>query len=708
MRGLACAAAASVILGLAAAAATPVADPKAGDRPNLLIITLDTTRADHVGWMGSKGAKTPVLDALAASGAVFEEAHSPVPLTLPAHASIMTGRLPCNLSVRVNGLRLSGDVPTLASTLKARGYWTGAVVASVILERDRGLGRGFDVYDDRMTQQPRGGGNPEERRADEVTRAALAAVRSAKSPFFLWVHYYDPHYEYRPPEPFASAFKARPYDGEIAFMDSAIGDLIKGLEATGRMDDTLVVAAGDHGEGLGEHGEQQHGVFLYEYALHVPLFMAWKGKIPAGRRIAGLCCLTDIAPTVLDLMGLPVPEGADGTSLKGQLEGGASPARTLYAESYHGFFTYGWAPLRALLDGSRKYIDAPRPELYDWRVSEMKNLWAAEPRTVSSMKSALSRYPEADEGQRAEMEKMLKDPSNAEMLKSLMSLGYLSGGGPVPGAEGLLDPKDAIGIEEEMARARDLMDSGDRKGGEAALLSILKRNPQNVPALSMLGISYLNAGQLDRARVCFEEEVRLKPQMETGHLNLGTVYRKMGRKDLAEKEYRAALAISPRMPEAAASLAQMLIDQGRSAEARALVEPILASGVETGDLYFELGVIEAGAARWEKAKFAFTKSLAMNPRRHEALANLGRIAFQAGKVDEAVAYYQRALRVAPGNAGYLATLGSLYLNAKNDPQQALVYFQRALAADPYGPGAADFKETIAQLKAAAAEGGQGP
>ncbi|MEW6758211.1 MAG: sulfatase-like hydrolase/transferase [Acidobacteriota bacterium] len=696
-RRLGAALAAALLSAFSAAAEGP---PRA---PSVLLVTLDTTRADRLGCYGRTSAKTPVLDALAARGALFEKALSHVPLTLPSHAVLLTGKLPSSLNLRVNGLTLREGVPSLATRLKAKGYWTGAVVSSVVLDRARGLAAGFDVYDDRMTLGPRSGGPPEERRAEEVTRAALEAVRKAKGPFFLWAHYYDPHYEYRPPEPYAKAFAKDRYDGEIAYMDAQVGALLEGLGASGLLENTLVVVAGDHGEGLMEHGERQHGVFLYDYALRVPLLVAWEGRIRGGRRIPDLCGLCDVAPTVLDLLGLTAGE-ADGRSLRPLLEGKALPARPVYAESYHGFFTYGWAPLRGLVDGPWKFIEAPRPELYEWEASETKNLLAARPVPAAALRKALSAYPAADSGEKAEMDRLLKDPSNAETLRQLMSLGYLSAGGVRPDAQGLLDPKDVIGIEEELRAVTDLMDQGEKARGVEALLSILKRNPENVPALSMLGIAYLNDGQLDKARVCFEREVLLKPQMDTAHLNLGTVHKRKGNLDLAEKEYRAALALSPGFAEAAANLAEILLQRDRLPEARGVLEEALGRGSHSADLYFEKGLLEARESKWEAARYAFTKAVSLDPLRHQALANLGRIAYQQGRVDEAVVQYERALKAAPREASYMATLGSLYLSGKEDPAAALAYFRKALAADPYGPEAGNLRDIIRGLESNASLG----
>ncbi len=678
--------------------------PKA-TAPSLVLITLDTTRLDHMGYAGCSFARTPVIDDIAKSGAAFMEAQSHVPLTLPSHATIMTGCLPTTLNLRVNGLKLNESVPTLATILKKNGYATIGVVASVILASDRGLARGFDVYDDHMTMVPRGGGPPEERRAEEVTNAALSHMKGVKGPFFLWVHYYDPHYEYIPPEPFASRFREKPYDGEIAYMDSQVGALLEGLKKLGLLDGTLMAVMADHGEGLGEHGEKQHGIFLYDYALRVPLIFSWPGHIPSGTKVQAICGLSDVAPTLLDLLKIKGPK-MDGKSLLPEMTGHPQATRDLYAESYQGFFTYGWAPLRAIVSPEFKYIEAPRPELYKWLQGESENLFTSLPSEAKKLEGVLEDYPKPDPSEYKKVEEMLRDPSNAEALKALISLGYLAGAAPGAAPKTLLDPKDAIGIESELNQSQEDLAAGDFKGAESLLLSILKRNPQNVPALSILGGAYLSRGQTEKAKACFLEEVRLKPQMDTAHLNLGTAYKRLGDASSAEKEYRAALAVNPSMREAISSLAEMLISQNKSPEAASLLQGALSRGLESSDIYFELGILEARGGDLDKARFSFSKALSLDPTKHEACANLGRIAYQQGRVDEAIMQYQRALRIQPGNADYLATLGSLYLNGKNDGQTALTYFRRALAADPYGARAANIKEIIRGLESGYSGSGQ--
>ncbi len=673
-------------------------EPNEPAPPSLLIVTLDTTRSDHIGCYGYGKGATPHLDSLASRGVQFLDAHTPVPLTLPAHATILTGLLPSSLNLRVNGLVLSGEHPTLATLLRDRGYSTGAVVSSVILDRTRGLNKGFETYIDKMTLIPRGGGPPEERRAVEVTDDALSIAEKMNKPFFLWVHYYDPHYDYRPPSPYKEKFQEVPYDGEIAYMDAEFGRLLEGLKRQGRLENTLIVVAGDHGESLGEYQERQHGVFIYEPTMHVPLWMVWDGHLPAGRKIQGICGLADLAPTVAGYLGFTLGT-SDGSDLRPAVVSGETESRPQYMESYHGYFTYGWSPLRGVLSDRYKYIEAPHPELYEWRISEKENLFAKKLQTARTYEELLAEYPVADEGEKEAMEKLLTDPSNAETLRQLMSLGYVSGVHQSPNRPGLLDPKDVIGIEEEVRNAHDLLDMGQSDEGISKLKGILKRNPENVPALSMLGAAYLERGELERAKVCFQNEILLKPQMDTAHFHLGTVYKREGNFKGAEKEYLAALILNPRLPEASANLAKIYLETGRHGDALTLLNEALESGAESADLYFELGVAEAVRKNWERARWAFTKTLSLDPTRHEAMANMGRLAYQQGRIDESISHYERALKIAPRSVQYLATLGSIYLSDKDDLRKALRYYQRALSADPYGPEANNLSQLVRELQA---------
>ena len=343
---------AAVLLAAAAAAAAA--------KPSVLLITLDTTRADRVGCYGYAPARTPAMDALAADGVRFDRALSPAPLTLPAHASILSGRVPRRHGVRDNALfRLDAKVPLVQEAFRARGYATAAFVSAAVLDRALGLARGFAVYDDAM----RGASESAERTADRTVDAAYAYLDGVHGPFFLWVHLYDPHFPYAPPEPFASRFKDRLYDGEIAFMDQEIARLV--AKARTKAPALIVAVAGDHGESLGEHGEDGHGIFVYQATQRVPLLVSGPG-VPKGRVVSGTVGLVDLAPTLAALCGLSGPKEPDGRSLAAAWEDRPEgAARDYEVESYFPLFSYGWAPLRALVRGSTKFIDAPRPEMYD-------------------------------------------------------------------------------------------------------------------------------------------------------------------------------------------------------------------------------------------------------------------------------------------------------------------------------------------------------
>jgi len=367
------------MLGLAAMVLVGGCAPgDADDRPpNLLLITLDTTRADHLGCYGSATASTPNLDRIATEGALFETSIAVGSITLPSHLSLLTGQYPARHGVRLNGDFWPPDRgESLAGHLGQRGYSTAAVVSTYVLSAEFGIAKGFAEYDepreeravvpagDQFRHQP-----IVERPADESTDRALELLAgSLTEPFFLWVHYYDPHGSYEPPEPFASQFADNLYDGEIAFVDAQIGRLLERLRADGRFDRTLVAVTADHGESLGEHGEDTHGLFIYDATLRVPLLLRHAGEVAPGRRHDRLVSGVDLAPTLLDLLGLPALDGVEGQSFAAAARGQAMSARSaVYAESQLPLRAYGWSPLYALHDGRHKLIEAPQVEFYDLR-----------------------------------------------------------------------------------------------------------------------------------------------------------------------------------------------------------------------------------------------------------------------------------------------------------------------------------------------------
>ncbi len=404
---------------------------------NLVIVTLDTTHADRLPMYGFASIETPAIDALARESVVFDQAMSVAPLTLTAHSSLFTGLYPPHHGVRDNADRpLGPDKTTIAEVLHARGFRTGAFVGSTVLAADRGLSRGFDVYDEGAST---GGKAPRRRPASEVIDGALAWLDSSHgAPFFAWVHLYDAHAPQTLPDSFRRKYTGDLYAGGIAFADSQLGRLIDALRAKGVFDSTAIIIAGDHGESLGEHGEIEHGIFLYEGTLHVPMIMRAPG-LPA-RRVTGLASLVDVMPSVLDLFGLePMP--GDGLDLMPTVRGrGDLPERSIYAESLYAR-RFGWSPLRVLRDGRFKLVDAPRPELYDLETDpfEERDLSAARSGLVNAMRAALPGF-DAEIGRESDTTPSAVTP---DVRARLAALGYTSGMTSLTPGQGK-DPKDHI------------------------------------------------------------------------------------------------------------------------------------------------------------------------------------------------------------------------------------------------------------------------
>jgi arylsulfatase A-like enzyme len=415
---------------------------------NVLIVTLDTTRADRLSAYGFQSASMPAIDRLAREGIVFQQTTTVAPLTLTAHCSLLTGLYPPHHGVRDNADRpLDAAHLTLAEILHGRGFHTAAFVGAAVLAADRGLARGFDVYRD-TTASGADAQRTIRRPGNEVVDDALRWLNGRdESPFFLWVHLYDAHAPYRPPEPFRSQYSTDPYEGNLVFLDSQVGRLIQALEAHHQLKRTLIVLAGDHGESLGDHGELEHGIFLYESVLHVPLIMRVPGIAP--RPFAAITSLVDVMPTVLAFLRLrPIP--VDGLDLTSAIRGATAPVeRSVYSESLFPQ-RYGWSALRALRDGQSKFIDAPRPELYDLDTDpfEEHNLYATGSATATTIARRLdnlyARGLEASDGH--------MDPVPADLKERLAALGYLGAEAHSDPPAGR-DPKDYIETYNALRRA---------------------------------------------------------------------------------------------------------------------------------------------------------------------------------------------------------------------------------------------------------------
>lgn len=439
--------------------------------PNVLVITVDTTRADHIGCYGNDQIQTPNINGLAKEGILFEEAFSVQPVTLPSHCNIFTGQYPFHHGVRDNNIyRLADENLTLAEVLSARGYLTTAFISSYILDRQFGLAQGFHYYNDRFIRPKQKGNLPVDRRASEISFLACEWLDTMEAslktnPFFLWLHYYDPHADYNPPHPYKTAY-ADPYDGEIAYMDDWLGFLFDGLKKRGLWENTIIVLVADHGESLGEYGERTHSIFIYRLTTHVPLIIRYPGLKTHGVRIKERAPTVDIMPTILDLLDLEVEEKLDGVSLVSLAKARHKPSeREIYSEVFipRGF---NWSELKGVRKGGDFFIEAPRPEFYHIGQAGQAqgNLIDQEPDAAHELRSRLLSMLAGGDASRVEHVAI-----NDEMVAKLKALGYFVGGGNTPVGDdpgtSLPDPKDKIGLFNSYQRAnslisRDALDAG--------------------------------------------------------------------------------------------------------------------------------------------------------------------------------------------------------------------------------------------------------
>ncbi|RMF70781.1 MAG: tetratricopeptide repeat protein [Acidobacteria bacterium] len=562
-------------------------EPPAGTAaPTVLLVTVDTLRADRLGCYGREDAGTPRIDRLAEGGTLFESAHTSAPLTLPAHASILTGRsLPAHGVFNNGTFRLPDGVPTLPEALAAAGWSTGAFVSAPVLARRYGLDRGFSVYDDDIAPPRARQGlvvHYAERAGRETARRALAwiAAQAPGQPVFAWVHLWEPHVPYRPPGDLAERYADDRYQGEVVEVDRVVGRMLDELEGLGRAGRLLVVLVADHGEGLGDHGEPTHGVYLYRETMQVPLIVfgpAW--SVPGGRRVDVPVGVADIAPTLLDLAGLAPPAGADGASLAGLLRGADDgPDRPgVFAESHLPRLEFGWSGLRALVGREGvKLIDAPAPELYDVAAdpAETRDLAAERPGQVRALQRALDGLVESATA-RAPAAPASREASR-EDLEQLRSLGYVASGRT--GDEGPLvdpalpDPKSRTGFLAAFDEAVALAARGESAEAARRFGELAADDPENPSLLLEWGQALILAGDHAQAIEVFRRLTGVDPEFSQAWYRLGQLLDERGDLDEAEAAYRRAAEVDPLAVEPRKALGSLLAQRGRVREAIDVLE----------------------------------------------------------------------------------------------------------------------------------------
>jgi choline-sulfatase len=544
--------ASGLLLGLGVASG-PAPSP---GPPSLLLITIDTLRPDALGWISGRNA-TPAIDSLAREGFRFPAAVSPVPLTLPAHATILTGLLPRRHGLRANGQVLGESTPTLAEALRSRGYATAAFVSGYPLQKAFGLDRGFQHYDDTL---PAARGEGLERSASDTTAAALAWLARAKTPWFLWVHYYDPHDPYVPPKAFRKPGPRGAYDGEVSYVDSEIRRLLGKVD--GSKTRTLTILAGDHGEGLEDHGERAHGFFIYDTTLLVPMIVRFPGRIPPGESREPVR-LMDILPTALELLEVPAIRDTDGVSLAPTLTGRRQSIPGLFVECRQPWISYGWAPLSGIRERNWKLISAPRPELYDLAKDpgETENLVGKNRKKLLELKAEFDRAAAAPETS-------AEGAADSEALAKLRSLGYLGGGSSkseIP--RDLPDPKDRVRERNALSDAESEMSKGNPAAALRGFDAVLASDPKNRYAALRSGVALFQLGDSRAAISRLEKAVQLSPEDAEAHATLADVLDRTGDNARAVKHWMEAVRLQPRAAGGWSHLGHSLIAGGRTRDA---------------------------------------------------------------------------------------------------------------------------------------------
>ena len=628
------------------------AAPKAPVHPNVILITIDTLRADHVGCYGAQQVKTPTLDALAADGVVFERAISQVPLTWPSHAVILTGTYPFQNGVQdFTGQPLAPQFRSVAQAFKQAGYATGAVVSAFVLDRSWGLGRGFDFYDDAFsaeTFEKKDIGLVDRRAGESIAHALAWLKQTPHRPFFLWLHLYDPHSPYDPPEPYRTEYASHLYDGEIAYADHELGRLMEWLKQSHLYDASLIMALSDHGESLGEHGEDEHGFFVYNATVHVPLIVkppAASGLRPARRHDA--VETVAVAPSLLQLAGV-----RDAIQSQFQVPPLFSPdaARkdSAYSETFYPFSSFGWSPLHALETTRFHYIDAPSPELYDVESDpgETRNIVAQQPAAAAVLREKNQRLLAHNPFANKNSARGNLTPDALEKLRALGYFGFRAAVSPDAVAAGLADPKDKLWEFNSILKAQDAFHKDDTPTAEALLAKVQQQDPKIYVVPFMLG----------------ESAIRKKDWTQ------------------AAEQLQRCLDLNPNFDNAMTGLAYALTKLGRPEEAKPWLNKAVQSNPQNYRAWYQIGLL-AGPGDPAGAQAAYEKAVAIQPNYSPGQRELGMILFQQKNYGAAAVRLEKAIALGLSDAHLYNFLGICYVRTKR-AAQGVQQYQRALALDP--------------------------
>ncbi|MGE5244909.1 MAG: sulfatase-like hydrolase/transferase [Betaproteobacteria bacterium] len=696
----------------------------------IVLISIDTLRADHLPVYGYTKVRTPAIDALARDGVVFDHAYSHAPQTLPAHTALLSGRLPFDTGVRDNlGFTVPPKVRLLPQMLHDRGYATGGVVSAFVLRHETGISRGFDFFDDKMPPS-----SPEvtigEIQRDGGESEAIAErwlTRIGTSRAFLFLHLYEPHKPYTPPARYA---QYAPYDGEIAYADEIVGRLMKYLKTHQLYDQSTIVLLADHGEGLGDHGEQEHGLFVYDETIHVPLIVKMPGGEHGGRRIPDVVSQVDIVPTILDLVKAPIPDNLRGRSLTPLLDGtGQLPEQAVYSEAMYGRYHFGWSELTALTDGRYRYIKAPHDELYDLERDphERDNLAGDRPQARMALRSALDRLTNGTK---------IDAPAevSADARERLAALGYVGSQAAPPDTPGdeLPDPKDKLDILERYRAAVDLAQARQWPQAIALLQQILKDDPGMADVWTQLATIDIRAARFEQAIDAYKHAIELQPavantyigaasamlhlrkfedarkhaelaaqvasdandahMVASAHEMLANIALARHDEDAARQEAALAQKAEPSLPIAAYVDARLLYDAGRYEDALPLFEQAIAAlkapgSIQMPELHYYAGDTLGRLERYPEAEAEFEQELRFFPQNFRARAGLAMLYQATGRPDAAGRAITDMVRITPTPESYALGVRLWTMFGNPDQANALRTEARRTFAEAPRPGA---------------------
>ncbi len=644
---------------------------------DILLLTLDTTRKDHI-----TKEISPFLYEFSQNAIVFENCRTPVPLTLPAHTTILTGLYPKNHKVRNNiSYKLDEKIPIISSFLKEKGYFTAAFVSSFVLNKSYGLNRGFLIYEDNMLQShDKSDFEMEEVPANITKERVLNFLKEKKDEkkIFLWVHFFDPHFPYI--SHIEAPKKLSPYAQEIYYMDLQIKEIIREFQERRK---GLIIITADHGEMLGEHKEKTHGIFLYESAVRVPLILKETGlnkKILSYANVS----LIDIFPTILDYLNLKTKDKLEGISLFKLLE--KNGARNFFFETFLPSESFGWATPFAVFDGRYKFIYLPKKELYYLKedLKEEKNLFEGEKERSKILYNFLKREYTIS------FEENKSKKISLEETKKLEAIGYLVGSKPNQGK----DPKDLIWIIEEFEKAREISREGKTKEAEEIFKKILKENPENYPAHIQYGTILREINKRDEAIKIFKRAKELNPQFLHAHFNLGTLYFEEKKYKEAEEEFIILLDLIPSFGEPYYYLIRIYLIEGEFNLAESILKKAKENLNPEENLFFYEGLYYAERGELERAIESFRSSLRYKENYFDAKFNLAQAYYKTGNIEYSLKEYEECLRINPDFPNLYLIIGSIYLKDFENFERARYYFNNFLLKFPNHPERKNVKEIL--------------